>query len=77
MPKRYKGLTVRTFAEVRDDAETRQARNKRVNMDATFDEYFALRRHAEAAGCSMIELIGACVREWLKKAKREEGDVRK
>lgn len=69
MPKRYKGLTVRTFAEVRDDAETRQARNKRVNMDATFDEYFALRRHAEAAGCSMIELIGACVREWMKKAE--------
>lgn len=67
MPKRYKGLTVRTFAEVRDDAETRQARNKRVNMDATVSEYLALRRHAEAAGCSNIELIGAIVRQWIKK----------
>jgi hypothetical protein len=64
---KYKGLTVRTFADVRKDTETREARKHRVNMDATVSEYLTLRRHAEAAGCSNIELIGAIVRQWIKK----------
>lgn len=64
---KYRGLTVRTFAEVRKDAETRDERRHRVNMDATVSEYHVLRRHAEAAGCSNIELLGAIVRQWIKK----------
>lgn len=77
MPSNYFGLTVRSFAEVRDDKQTRTDRNHRLNLDVTQDEYSILRRHAEAAGCSLVELVGGCVRLWLSEANLNDGKGKK
>ena len=66
----YKNLEVRSFKEVREDTETRRERCHRLNFDATEQEWYELRRHAELAGCSLVELVGAAVRLWMDSAKQ-------
>lgn len=77
MASNYFGLTVRSFAEVRDDKQTRTERNHRLNLGVTQDEYSILRRHAEAAGCSLVELVGAAVRLWMSEARLDDGKGKK